>query len=253
MRTRSPRTVQHCAKSGQACQPGSCRLSSGSAAKSKVWRAAHQAAVVEQQDVLVAAELGGHEIPVDVDGAELVLNHSDALPVVSLEDVVEERRLARTAEERGDISTVSCGASVGWPPELGKEREALLCLPRPEVGKTVMLDASTAEALCGLSEQRRQPNPAGVRRIPASDWLIAPGGELWPKNYRSLHRTCFGGEPEKNNSFARSQSRDESGRSLICHRRSSNEGALRGAALQRMGLGGGKALRCAGRLTQGSR
>ena len=61
-------------------------------------RDAADAAVAHLDDLLVG---GHHEVRIDVDLAELVLDHGDAAAVLLAEDVVEQRGLAR-AQEAGE-------------------------------------------------------------------------------------------------------------------------------------------------------
>ena len=62
---------------------------------------AARAAVVHRDELLGRRDVLGDERLVDVDRAKLVLDHADLLAVLLVQDVVDERRLAR-AEEAGD-------------------------------------------------------------------------------------------------------------------------------------------------------
>ena len=62
---------------------------------------AAQTSVVQENYILLAAVFERDQVAVDVDLAELVLDDDDALAVITLQYVVEQRRLAGPARERG--------------------------------------------------------------------------------------------------------------------------------------------------------
>lgn len=89
-----------------------------------IWRS-HQTAIVEEHNVLGAAQLGSNKVAIDVDGTELVFDDSDALPMISLKNVVEERRLA---------GAVDAGARITCQPFFYCCRPVTLQTPAPDGG-----------------------------------------------------------------------------------------------------------------------
>ena len=104
---------------------------------------AARAAIVHRDELLGRRDVLGDERLVDVDRAKLVLDHADLLAVLLVQDVVDERRLAR-AEEAGHHG----------------DRELLLVRNFPVVVERVVLLLELLDHAVGV--RRRVDQPAVV-------------------------------------------------------------------------------------------